>query len=142
MIVGMRSLAVTPWPNGCRYQSVREYVYQGPPIYLNHPEIQDPRWVAYEKAVDKILRSSEADHWLDGPLSRSWSNGQPRKECRWEKNAKRDDDPAWRYRWQRILHQTAITGGIMFWILHITSALGFILVDNASRSDDYFLERL
>ncbi|KAL8900816.1 MAG: hypothetical protein Q9207_005507 [Kuettlingeria erythrocarpa] len=141
MIVGMRSLAETPWPNGCRHKSVREYLYHGPPIYLNHHEIRDHRWIEYEKAVDNILKSPEAGHWLDSPLDQGWSHGLPRKDFRGENNAMRHNHPTWRYRWERVLEQTAITGGILFWILHITSALGFILVDNACGSDDYFLER-
>lgn len=138
----MRSLAQTPLPSVRGYHNTREYLYRGPPIYMNYSEIRDHLWAQYEKAVDNILKDPEAGDWLDRPLDQNWNNALLREQCRWENNAGRHGAPTRRHRLQRFLDQTAISCGILFWILHITSALGFILVDNASTSNDGFLERL
>lgn len=93
---------------------------------MDHIEIGDHRWVQYERDVDKILKDPKAGQWLDSPLNALLQNN----------DARRQDDP-YRQSWlQRVWDQTAISGGILFWILHITSALGSILIDQASTHDD------
>ncbi|CAL8580652.1 hypothetical protein XPA_006372 [Xanthoria parietina] len=135
MILSMGSLAQTPPPRAGHYQSIREYLYHGPPIYMNHFEVPRRRWAQYEEAVRQILKDNNASHWLDAPLERGWTKTLLRGRSRWEHDTSEHDGPSGHL-------QLATIGAIFFWILHVTSALGFILADHASASDDYFLERM
>lgn len=140
MILQMWSLSQTALSNINGYRCIREYLYQGPPIYMNHAEIGDPRWARYEKEVDIILKDSGAGQWLDSPLGLLLQIPGLR-----DNDERRQDGPYGPYgeSWlQTAWDQTVISGGILFWILHITSALGFILIENASNSDDGFFETL
>ena len=138
----MGSLAQNPPPSVGRYQSIREYLYHGPPIYMNHFEVPHQRWAQYEEAVNHILQDHNASHWLDAPLERVWTKALLRRRSRWEHDTNGDDGPTGQYEVQNVLDQTATIGAIFFWILHVTSALGFILADHAFASDDYFPERM
>ena len=138
----MSSLAQTPPPSVGNFQSIREYLYQGPPIYMDHSEIPSRRWDQYEMTVDRIFKAPDAGHWLDGPLDQGWNKTLPRRRCQWDKGACRHEGPTWQDKLKRVLEQSATSLGIFFWILHITSALGFVIVGNASVSDDHSLERL
>lgn len=109
---------------------------------MNHFEVPHRRWAQYEEAVNHILRDHDASHWLDAPLERGWTKALLRKRSRWEHDTSGHDGPTGQHELQSVLNQTATIGAIFFWILHITSALGFILVDHASASDDYFSERM
>ena len=138
----MRSLEQTPPPSDGHYQSIREYLYRGPPIYMNHSEVSHGSWAQYEEAVKDILDGDHASHWLDVPLERGWAKALLRGRSRWEHDTSEHDGPTGHYGLQSVLDQTATIGAIFFWILHVTSALGFILADHAFASDDYFLERM
>lgn len=138
----MRSLEQTPPPRDGHYRSIRKYLYHGPPIYMNHSEVSHRHWAEYEEAVSPILKDDHASDWLDAPLERGWTKALLRRRSLWEHDTSEHDGPTGHYGLQSVLDQTATIGAIFFWILHVTSALGFILADHGSGSDDVFLKRM
>ena len=124
----MKSLTKRPKPSSWQDRSVRQYLEHGPPIHLPYPESTDPRWPEYEKAVQKILDDPATAPWLDGPLDLDWTEISHR-QLNWRGRVEADHT-FWGSRLGSKLDNWAIGGGILFWISHITAALGFALIAN------------
>ena len=135
MILSRESLKRIPSQRACRYQSVREFLYHGPPTYMDFAEILDDRWRSYESAVDKILQDPGTFPWLDGPLDPRWSESVE-KQLWLERGWERVDHASWIFKARGKLNRMAKGGLILFWISHITAALGFVLIANASNPVD------
>lgn len=132
MISRMESLKRTPRPSAYRYESVRDFLEHGPPVYMHYSEIQDHRWRRYQNAVGEILRDPRTSVWLDGYMDPDLPE---RKGRQWWYKCDRG----------RVHHTLSIskvkdsvmqmaTGAlVLFWISHITSALGFLLIANTSE---------
>ena len=119
MILRIQSLKQSLRPSAFRYQTVRDFLYYGPPIYMHYSEFQGDRWRGYQSAVDELLRDPGSSDWLDGYMEPEWTESV-------EKHG-------WRGRDQRKIYHTL---SIFFWISHITSALGFLLIANTSEPID------
>ena len=131
MLLNMTSLRQFRKPSPSEYQSVREFLYHGKPIYFNHSEINDDRWSSYEREVEKILRDPGISSWLDEPLDPSWV--ESREENWRESLRKRIDDTSWIFKVKRRLTRMTTFGPVLFWISHITAALSFLLIANTSE---------
>lgn len=104
---------------------------------MNHFEIQDSRWARYERVVKDPLMNPDTAPWLDGSLDRYWT--EDLKQKRRPERGRRRIDLYWRDTLKRVVNQS---GGILFWILHITSALGFVLIANAPEPGSHLLVRM
>ncbi len=127
MISSMMSLTQTPMPSARRYRNVREYLVQGPPIHMDHSEVRGTRWAEYESVVKNLLMEPEIAPWLDGPVDQDWS-GRPYQE---KKEVK--IDTTWISRQVRRCDNITMGGCVLFWITHVTAALGFVLTSNTSE---------
>ena len=128
MLLGMKSLMESPRPSSRQYDSVRQYLHHGPPIYLTYPESTDPRWPGYERAVQKILDDPATAPWLDGPLDPDWTETSHR-QLDWRGRVEAVHG-LWGSRMEWNLDNWVKGSGILFWIFHITAALGFGLIAN------------
>ncbi|KAL8794046.1 MAG: hypothetical protein Q9195_003346 [Heterodermia aff. obscurata] len=128
VLLGMKSLTDRPKPSSRQYHSVRRYLQHGPPIHLTETEATDPRWLRYEEAVQKILDDPATAPWLDGPLDPDWT-ATSHRQLDWYGRVEADHR-SWERRMEWKLDDWAIGGGILFWISHITAALGFALIAN------------
>ena len=91
-------------------------------------KIRFNQWADYEGAVDELLKDPETAPWLDGPLDQDWSNTIIQQKQWLDHDWRSVDDVSGRYKIKRTLDHMA---GTLFWISHITSALGFVLIYNA-----------
>ena len=96
---------------------------------MDYSKILSNQWAAYESAVDELLRDPKTAPWLDGPLDQDWSETIIQQQQWLDHNWRSVDDLSRRYKIKRTLDHMA---GTLFWISHITSALGFVLIYNAS----------
>ena len=115
-------------PGAHQYQSIREYLCHGPPIFMNYDEVQQSWWPNYERMVDKILQDPETAQWLDCALNSDWgkSAGEQLRHERCGKGA--DDETTWLFKAKKKLHRLVPGIVLLFWILHITAALAFPLI--------------
>ena len=132
MILGMKFWTENLQPRIRRYQSIREYLRHGPPIYLDYSEIRTNRWVEYERAVKDLLQNPKTSSWLDGPLDHNWSKSLYQQSDEQGLKAALTTSTS---RAIRRRDRIAIGGGILFWISHVTAALGFVLIANTSGPD-------
>ena len=130
----MHSSAQTSRQSVFRYQSVREYLNHGPPIYLDYSKIRFNQWADYESAVDELLKDPETAPWLDGPLDRDWDETIIQQQQWLDHDGRSVDALSGRYKIKRMLAHVA---GILFWIFHITSALGIVLIYNTSGPEGH-----
>ena len=101
---------------------------------MNYSSISFNHWASYESVVEDLLKDPETAPWLDGPLDQDWSETLLQQKQWLDHDWRRDDDLSWRYRTKRTLDHMA---GTMLWISHITSALAFLLIANASGPEGH-----
>lgn len=134
MILHTQSLIHGPEISVGRYQNIRDYLWNGPPVHFNYTESKSPRWDRYEKAVKETLGDPDAASWLDGPLQSDWlklSESQSHKktgECAIGLTS-------WYSRYGKRVDDLVMGLGILFWILHITAALGHVVIPILSESN-------
>lgn len=97
---------------------------------MHYSEARGNRWAEYESAVKDLLEDPKTAPWLDGPLDQDWSESlyeelgdQDRTIAKGRTRVSRP---------MRRLDHVAMTGAIIFWMSHITAALAFVLITNAS----------
>ena len=129
MISSMNSWKTSPKPSLSWYQSVEDYLRKGPPIYMSDSEGRDQQWTGYKDAVKDILDDPKNAPWLKGPIDLDWSESRYHQLC--ERDLK-GDGTTWISKVNRKFAHMVVVGGILFWISHITSALGFLLLTNTS----------
>lgn len=96
---------------------------------MDYSTTRSNRWASYESVVRNVLEDPETAPWLDGPLDQDWAKTLLQQK-QWSNHDWRSaKDLSWRYRSKRTLDHMA---GTLLWISHITSALGFVLISNAS----------
>ena len=135
MILSMKSLTQSPKPSARRYRSVKEYLKDGPPIYINHDEVGRNGWVEYENTVKDILKDPKATFWLDGALNQEVSESlYPRRDEQDRGNA---GYTARISRLMRKIGRVVMGWSILLWISHITAAFGFVLIANASETNKH-----
>ena len=130
MILSMKIWEHSPKPSLRRYQSVSDYLRHGPIIYMSDSERRDKHWAGYMDVVKDLLNDPRTAPWLNGPFDLDWS------KSRYHRLRKRDGKDGNETKWisnvKRILDNVVVVGIILFWISHITSALGFLLLTNTS----------
>ena len=135
MILSMKSLKHNLKPSFCQYRSIRDYLRHGPPIYMSDSEIRNTQWASYKTAVKDLLNDPKTAPWLDGPFNLDWGEDRCYQLC--ERDQKDGDGTTWISRLKRKFVHTVVVGSVLFWISHITSALGFLLLTNTSGDDGH-----
>ena len=125
---------LSAWPSACRYRSVREYLYFGPTIDTDYSRNRSNHWASYESVVKGLLKDPETVPWLDGPLDQDWTETLLQQKQWLDSDWKSVDNFSWRYRTKRTMENVA---GIVLWISHITSALAFVVISNASGPEGH-----
>ena len=128
MLLKMQSLTESPKPSSWQYQSVRQFLRHGPLIHLTHREATNPQYLRYENAVREILCEPATAPWLDGPLDPNCTETS-HPQLYWCGRVEADHISLGR-RMKWIIDNWAISGEMIFWISHITAALGFALIAN------------
>ena len=140
MISSMHSWKHSPKLSLRQYQSVRDYLRKGPPIYMSDSEREYKQWAGYKNAVKDLLNDPKTASWLDGPFDLDWSESQFHQLC--ERDRKEGYYATWKSKVKRRLVHTAVVASIFFWISHITSALGFLLLTNTSGYNGHPMTKL
>ena len=132
MILSMDSLKGEPKPSIRPYRNIRDYLLHGPSIPGDYSETIDDRWKRYERAVGDLLKDPQSAHWLNGPMFGDRNESQRRRRHGRNRDLKRAEHTQWTSRARKGLEFLARGGEILFWIMHITTALSFVLVTNSS----------
>lgn len=120
-----------------RYLSVGRFLEQGPDIHMDHSELQDNSWLNYELAVKEFLRDRSST-FLNKPLDRLWME-EPYQDADTSRESWTAVSVGLKNRINLLI---GVSMGLMmqcclhvlFWVGHITAALGFVLVANTSGS--------
>ncbi|KAL8856128.1 MAG: hypothetical protein Q9178_007253 [Gyalolechia marmorata] len=94
-------------------------------ISLDYLETIDDRLTRSKKVVRDLLKDPKSAHWLNGSMFGDGDEGQLQQWHGRDRDRKRAKHTQW-------LEFIARVGEILFWILHITAALGYVLVRNSS----------
>ncbi|KAL8731172.1 MAG: hypothetical protein Q9166_003579 [cf. Caloplaca sp. 2 TL-2023] len=121
-------------PNNSEYRNVKQYLERGHYIYMDYTDTQSDfrqrSWKEYENAVKDFLQGPTGAAFLERPLDQDLMEAPRRRK---QKNR------ACTSVVKNIIDLlVGATMGIVFWITHITAALGFVLLANlaSSGSDD------
>ncbi|KAL8662979.1 MAG: hypothetical protein Q9168_008170, partial [Polycauliona sp. 1 TL-2023] len=138
MVLQMRPLPQFEKPSLQQYISVRQFLEEGPDIHMGHPTISDNFWPSYELAVKELLRDTGSKfldrlvnvHWLEAPFKEAENSDQAPKTLgtQFKKSWDLLIGLGVALMMQPCLH-------VLFWIGHITAALGFVLTANSLGSE-------
>ena len=104
---------------------------------MSDSEIRDKRWTRYKTAVKDLLNDPKTVLWLDGPFDLDWSESRYSRLC--ERDRIERDGTTWISKLKRKLVHTV---GVLFWISHATSALGFLFLTNTSGKNGHPMAEL
>lgn len=138
-LLKMRSLTSTTTPNARHhYITVGEFLEHGPDIYMDHSEVQNSIWSNYELEVEEFLRD-KGTTFLNRPLDRHWME-KPYQEANDSLYSWTTISVGFKNKVDLLISLSlglmiGLSMEILFWIGHITAALGFVLAANTPGSD-------
>ena len=107
---------------------------------MSDSEIRGKQWTRYKNAVKDLLNDPKTAPWLDGPFDLDWS--ESRHYQLFERDREEGDGTTWKSKVKKRLVYTMVVGSILFWISHITSALGYLLLTNTSGHNGHPMTEL
>ena len=129
-MLNVKSWKHSPKLNLCRYQSVGDYLGHGSPISMSDSEIRCKKWSRYKNAMKDLLTDPKTAPWLGGPIDLDWSDSRYYRLC--ERDRKEGDGATCVSDLKRRFVLTVVVGIVLFWIPHIISALGFLILKSTS----------
>lgn len=127
MVLSMPSLRRVSKQSIHRGQTVREWIYNGPPILFDRSDLILYNKENYGHAATKLLNDSTQSDWLDDPIDQYWTR-DPKQAI---KNLSQDEGHVrqiWKETLKRICDNMIPIGGFIFWICHITAALTYLVI--------------
>jgi len=126
------------------YESIRDWLDYGPSMEMDRSDLATldkhewmRGWAGYESAVNDILKDPKTTSWLDGLIEDVLGRILYRQLV--EPNRKEAENTSWTYEAKKRLRHVAIGGGILFWILHTTAALAFVLIANTFGYNGHYM---
>lgn len=114
-----------------RYPSLRVFLQHGPHVQVDDSDLicPRPRWENYMSKVADFLSDPMNAPCLDGPFDYFWRKvlyQVPTPPIDRDKrfNAKQP------YMWKRMARKVTVAVLILYWITHITAALGLLLISD------------
>ena len=117
------------------YESARDWILNGPPIQPDPSDKRNPLWKEYKIVVRRLLNKCIDSDLLDAPIENYWTG--------YRAKSSRNTDRGCMTPLKKMLNTMTPIAAMLFWILHITSALGFFLIASTTsyQTDPAFSDK-